>query len=358
MRRKPAPPRVAPGPCFPVCFRARGGCQFPAAHQKCLSRAIFLTARGRRDGRKLRRKRKAHILADQIEIALVGIPKFGEALADLLDQNFRSGSASSQAYAFYAIEPRGINVRSRINQFGFDAAALGDFDEAIGIGTVLRANNEDQIHVLCDLFDGFLTILRGVADVVALGADDFGEFLAEAGDDFLRVVKAQGRLREEREFFGIGNFEGVYGFDGIHNDGAVGSFAGCADDFLMILVSDQDDGAILAGEFQCLKMDFGDEWAGGVNNLQRARFGLITNDRGNTVGAENENGAMGHFGNGFDENGAAAAELLDDVGVVDDFVMHVDGRAIGFEGEFDNVHGANHTGAKAAGPDSQENFSG
>jgi len=37
------------------------------------------------------------------------------------------------------------------------------------------------------------------------------------------------------------------------------------------------------------------------------------------------------FFNGFDENGAAAAELFHDVGVVDDFVMHVDRRAIGFE---------------------------
>jgi hypothetical protein len=75
------------------------------------------------------------------------------------------------------------------------------------------------------------------------------------------------------------------------------------------------------------------------------------------VGAEDENGAMGNFFDGFDENGTTAAELLDDIGIVDDFVVNVDGIAVGFEGQFDDVHGADHAGAKAAGADAQEYFS-
>jgi hypothetical protein len=49
------------------------------------------------------------------------------------------------------------------------------------------------------------------------------------------------------------------------------------------------------------------------------------------MGTEDQDGIGRDFFNGFDENGAAAAELFHNVGVVDDFVMHVDRRAIGFE---------------------------
>jgi len=64
-----------------------------------------------------------------------------------------------------------------------------------------------------------------------------------------------------------------------------------------------------------------------------------------------------NFLNGFDENGTTAAKLLYDIGIVDDFVVNVDGIAVGFEGQFDDVHGANHAGAKAARADAQKYFS-
>ena len=95
----------------------------------------------------------------------------------------------------------------------------------------------------------FLAVLRGVADVIAGRALDRGKPLAKPRDDFLRVVKAQGRLREEGKLARIFDFEGIHGGDGVHHQSAVGSFAGSANDFLVVFVADQDNGAPFAREF-------------------------------------------------------------------------------------------------------------
>ena len=50
----------------------------------------------------------------------------------------------------------------------------------------------------------------------------------------------------------------------------------------------------------------------------------------------------------FDKDGALGAQVVDDVGVVDDFVAHVDGRAELLQGPLDDLDGAVHAGAKAA----------
>src|SRR5579859_5229233 len=137
----------------------------------------------RRDGGQLRRQREADIFTNQIEIALIRETVFGEALADLLNQNFGSGSTGGEADAPYAFEPLRINIHGGIDQCGFDAVTLGNFDETIRIGRILRADNENEVDVFRNLFDGILTILRGVADVVAFWAYNLGKLLAEASDD-------------------------------------------------------------------------------------------------------------------------------------------------------------------------------
>ncbi len=86
---------------------------------------------------------------------------------------------------------------------------------------------------------------------------DGGKLLAQTRHDFLRVVETQRGLRQERKLLRIFDFQRVHGGDGIHHDGAVRSFAGSADNFLMVLVTDQNDGALFAGEFQGFEMDFG-----------------------------------------------------------------------------------------------------
>src|SRR5207245_3811153 len=88
-----------------------------------------------------------------------------------------------------------------------------------------------------------------------------------------------------------------------------------------------------------------------------ARPGFFTDGGGHAVGAENQDGALGNFFDGCDKNGTAPAQLLDHVRVMYDFVVHVDGRTIGFQRQFHDVHGADHTGAEAARPHPEQYFS-
>jgi D-alanyl-D-alanine dipeptidase len=64
-----------------------------------------------------------------------------------------------------------------------------------------------------------------------------------------------------------------------------------------------------------------------------------------------------NFFNGFHENGATAPELFYYIRIVDDFVVYVDGVAVGFEGQFDDIYSADHACAEATGTHAQKHFS-
>ncbi len=189
----------------------------------------------------------------------------------------------------------------------FDAAALRHFHEAIRIGAVWRTHDENQINILCDLLDGFLTVLRSVANIVAGRTLDEWKFLAQPRDNFLRVIEAQSRLRKEGELAGVVDFESIHGGNGVHHDGTVRRFPRGADNFLMVAMTDQDNGALFTGELQRFEVNFGDQRAGGVNHFQLARLGFLADCRRNAVGAENQHRAVRDFLDGFDKDGAAAA---------------------------------------------------
>jgi myo-inositol-hexaphosphate 3-phosphohydrolase len=125
----------------------------------------------------------------------------------------------------------------------------------------------------------------------------------------------------------------------------------------MVFVTDQDNGLVFSRKFKSFKVNFGDERASCVNDSERACLGLIADRGRNSVCAEDENGAVWNFFDGFDENGAAAAELLHYISIVDNFMVDVDRITISFESEFHDVHGADYAGTKAAGTYAQKHFS-
>jgi hypothetical protein len=96
-------------------------------------------------------------------------------------------------------------------------------------------------------------------------------------------------------------------------------------------------------------MHLGHQRAGGIENVQAACLGLGTHRLRDAVGAENDGGAGGHFGEFLDEDRAFCLEVVDDEGVVDDFVADVDRRAELFQRAFDDGDGAVDAGAEAAG---------
>ena len=65
--------------------------------------------------------------------------------------------------------------------------------------------------------------------------------------------------------------------------------------------------------------------------------------------AEHQQRAFGNLGGIVDEDGALAAQILDDVPVVDDLVAHVDRRAVAGEAQLDDLDGAVDARAETAG---------
>jgi hypothetical protein len=72
------------------------------------------------------------------------------------------------------------------------------------------------------------------------------------------------------------------------------------------------------------------------------------------VSAKNQYRSHRNFFDGLDKDCAAPAQLIHDVPIVNNFVMNVDGIAVGFQRQFDNVHGANDSCAKSARTDAHQ----
>src|SRR5690606_26251123 len=114
------------------------------------------------------------------------------------------------------------------------------------------------------------------------------------------------------------------------------------------LVADHDDLAAGGAHARDLDVHLGDQRAGGVEYLQAARLGFLAHGLGHAMGREHDDGAGGSLVELVDEDGALGAQVFDDVAVVDDFMAHVDGRAVQFERALDDVDGAVDAGTEAA----------
>src|SRR5438270_3006129 len=77
-------------------------------------------------------------------------------------------------------------------------------------------------------------------------------------------------------------------------------------------------------------MNLGDQRASGVNDFQLAGFGFVAHRWGHAMSAENQHCAVRNLFNGFDKDRAAAAQLLDHVSVMHDFMVNIHWGTIGF----------------------------
>ena len=117
----------------------------------------------------------------------------------------------------------------------------------------------------------------------------------------------------------------------------------------MIAVADEDDVKALAGVADDFVVNLGDEGAGGVVDDEVAGGGGVADARGDAVGAEDDGLALGDLADILDEGDPAGAEVLDDVAVMNDLVIDVEGRALCAQDLIDDVDGHAHAGAEASG---------
>ena len=198
------------------------------------------------------------------------------------------------------------------------------------------------------MLDRDLAIFGGIANILRGGTFDVGEFLLEGGDDVFGFVEAERGLGEKGDAVRIGNGERLYLLGIADYLGYERSLAESADDFVVVVVADEDEGITFLGELDGFDVDLGDERAGGIDHAQAAAGAVLADFGRNAVGALDDAFAVGDFVFAIDEDGALAAEFVHHEAVVDDFLADVDGRAEGLEGDADDVDGADDAGAEAA----------
>jgi hypothetical protein len=95
-------------------------------------------------------------------------------------------------------------------------------------------------------------------------------------------------------------------------------------------------------------MNLGDKRAGGINHFEPASPAALTNRWRDAVCRVDDALAIRHIIDFVDKDGAFFSEFVDNVAIVDNLAAHVDGGAEGFKSDFNDVDGANYTGAKTA----------
>ena len=126
-------------------------------------------------------------------------------------------------------------------------------------------------------------------------------------------------------------------------------------DFGMELMANQDTLAACAAEADDFQVHLGHQGAGGIENLEAALLCLFLHGLRNTVGTEDHDGRTPcrierrNVCQLIHEDRAALPQCVHHKLVVDHFVTHVDRRAIDVQRPVDDVDGAVHPGAEAAG---------
>ena len=130
---------------------------------------------------------------------------------------------------------------------------------------------------------------------------------------------------------------------------AVGRFAHRSHHLVVVGVPHQDDRVALARVADGLQVHLGHEGARGVDHPQAPPLRLVAHRRRDAVGAEDHGGVVRHLVQLVHEVGALGAQRLHDVPVVDDLLAHVHRRRADLQGQLDDVDGAVHARAEAAG---------
>ena len=120
-------------------------------------------------------------------------------------------------------------------------------------------------------------------------------------------------------------------------------------DLGVTLVADQDHLAALARKARNLHVHLGHQRAGRVEHAQLATARLGLHGLRHAVRAEDHGRAVRHLVELVHEHRTHAAQAVHHEAVVHDLVAHVDRRAEELDRALDDVDGAVHAGAEAAG---------
>src|SRR5690606_35831276 len=111
-------------------------------------------------------------------------------------------------------------------------------------------------------------------------------------------------------------------------------------DFRVSLVADEDAFAAVAAVAGHFHVHLGHQRTGRVEYLEATALGLLAHGLGYAMGAEDDDGIVGHLMQFFDEHRATRAQVFDHKLVVYHFMPHIDRRTKHFKGAIDDLDGA------------------
>src|SRR6266481_7534786 len=197
------------------------------------------------------------------------------------------------------------------------------------------------------VFYSRLAVLRCIADILCMRAFNQWELFAQSGDHVLRLVEAERGLRDVSDARRIRHFQMLYLFRSSDDLGHVRGFAESADDFIVVVMSDQNNAVAAFGVLHSFHVDLGDQRTGSVNHLQVAQLALFANAGRNAVRTVNEAMTVRNLVDFVDEDRSLGLQLFHDVAVVDDLPANIDRRAKGIKRNADNINGTNYPGAES-----------
>jgi hypothetical protein len=130
------------------------------------------------------------------------------------------------------------------------------------------------------------------------------------------------------------------------------------DGLLVTLVADVENGVALAGPDLQLVVDLGDEGTDGVDDDPVQASGVGHHLGRRSVGRQHERSPGRNLVDGVDEDHPLGPELLDDVTVVDDLVVAVDGRLEDTDHPRQGLDGLLHPGAEPPGGGQEDPLNG
>ena len=229
------------------------------------------------------------------------------------------------------------------------AAPQTDLYQPHGIGRIARADHEQQLTAVGQLLHSVLPVGRGVTDVVLVRRGDARKASLQHRDDIGGVVHRQGGLGHEGDVGDIHRLKRLGVLDMLDQaNHAVGQLAHGSDHFRVTGVADQHDLAAGVEMALGLHMDLRHQRAGGVEEQHLPRLRLGRHRLGHPVGGEHHGPVGRRLVQLFNKDRAQGLQPVDHVAVVDDFVPHIDRRAVFLDRPLDDLDRSVNTRAEPA----------
>lgn len=180
-----------------------------------------------------------------------------------LDTFVESRGAGRDANACDPLEPLLLNVGGMFDVTSLAAEPTSRPGQLPGVVGVFSADRKNQFGLLAKSVKRGLPVLGGVTDGIEVNHFDFGALTSHLPDEGTHVIDGLGGLRDDPDFFIVGNAGNV---PGVKNDPGVGKVPLQSPDLDVTFLADDDRLESLGDQAGQFGVSHSDEWAGRIGD--------------------------------------------------------------------------------------------